>query len=182
MLNRLDRILDDQRLRFTSADGARDLPVIIDDHFGSHLTGSSAFSMDQGRQGDALALLNRVCEGEAKMADLKKIRELSQVVCDASLCGLGKSAPNPILSTLRYFEHEYIAHIKDKKCPAGVCRALTEYRIDEELCNGCRACVKVCAVEAITGEKKKPHVIEPEICTVCGACRSTCRFDAIATV
>jgi NADH-quinone oxidoreductase subunit F len=127
-------------------------------------------------------LVTKITEGKGEMGDLDQIRELSDVVIDASLCGLGKSAPNPVLSTLRYFEDEYVAHIRDRKCPAGVCRALTTFEISEELCHGCRACQKVCAVDAIAGEKKQPHVIDVEVCTKCGMCRAVCARDAVLTV
>jgi NADH-quinone oxidoreductase subunit F len=127
-------------------------------------------------------ILNRICEGEGTEADLPKIRALAKVVGDVSLCGLGKSAPNPVLSTLEHFEDEYLAHIRDRKCPAGVCRSLTKFEIVEDLCEGCRACVKVCAPGAIRGERKQPHVIDVEICESCGACRNVCKFDAIVAV
>jgi len=127
-------------------------------------------------------LVTKITEGKGGMEDLPKIRELAAVVADASLCGLGKSAPNPVLSTLRYFEDEYLAHIRDGKCPAGVCRALTTFEISEELCNGCRACVKVCPVDAIEGEKKQPHAIDVELCTSCGMCRAVCTKDAVLAV
>ena len=126
-------------------------------------------------------VLRRISEGEGEASDLERIRALSEVVAKASLCGLGKSAPNPILSTLTYFEAEYRAHIEDRACPAGVCRALTTFTIDGELCNGCRACQKACPVDAIEGEKKQPHVIDVELCTSCGVCRSVCRNDAVLT-
>jgi ferredoxin len=99
-----------------------------------------------------------------------------------SLCGLGKSAPNPVLSTIANFRAEYETHIRDKKCPAGVCRAITMFAIDEERCTGCMACVEPCPTEAISGEKKKPHVIDERKCTRCGACRVVCRYDAVRVV
>jgi NADH-quinone oxidoreductase subunit F len=126
--------------------------------------------------------LTRICEGKGEADDLERIKALSDVVAKASLCGLGKSAPNPILSTIRYFEDEYRAHIERKDCPAGVCRALTTFQIDGELCNGCRACQKACPVDAIEGEKKQPHVIDIEVCTSCGVCRTVCKNDAVLTV
>ncbi len=121
----------------------------------------------------------KICEGKASMEDLEKIEKLSDMVVLGSLCGLGKSGPNPILSTLRYFRDEYIAHIRDKKCPAGVCRELITYTVIEEKCTGCLACITACAYNAITGKKKEPHYIHQERCTKCGACEAVCKFDAI---
>ncbi|MGB5108057.1 MAG: NADH-ubiquinone oxidoreductase-F iron-sulfur binding region domain-containing protein [Candidatus Zixiibacteriota bacterium] len=121
----------------------------------------------------------KICEGKATMEDLEKIEKLSEMVVIGSLCGLGKSGPNPVLSTLRYFRDEYIAHIRDKKCPAGVCRELITYTVIEEKCTGCLACITACAYNAITGKKKAPHFITQERCTKCGACEAVCTFDAI---
>ena len=95
------------------------------------------------------------------------------------LCGLGQSAPNPVLSTLKYFRDEYIAHIQDKRCPAGVCKELLQYAIDPQKCRGCTLCAKVCPAGAITGTVKEPHVIDPGKCLKCGACMEKCRFGAI---
>jgi len=125
--------------------------------------------------------LNDICEGRGREGDIEKIRKLSEGIMAGSLCALGKSAPNPVLSTLKYFEAEYKAHIADKKCPAGVCRALTTFVISEVKCTGCMACIKPCPVNAITGKKKEPHVIDQQLCTQCGACRTVCRFDAVET-
>ncbi len=119
-----------------------------------------------------------VCEGRAEESDLEKIEELSDVVVKASLCGLGKSGPNPVLSTLRYFRDEWEAHIREKRCPAGVCRELITYTVNEK-CTGCVACITACAYNAITGEKKQPHFIHQDRCTKCGACVAVCRYDAI---
>jgi NADH-quinone oxidoreductase subunit F len=126
-----------------------------------------------------LAILTRITEGEGEMADLAQLETLAHVVKDASLCGLGQTAPNPVLSTLRYFRDEYVAHIEDKKCPAGVCRALIEYTILEDACTGCGLCRRKCPQEAISGEKKKPHVIDQEKCIRCGVCFDVCKFDAV---
>ena len=126
-----------------------------------------------------LEILTRITEGQGKMADLETLEALAKVVKSASLCGLGKSAPNPVLSTLRYFRDEYEAHIVDHKCPAGVCRALIEYYIIEDLCTGCGLCRRKCPQEAISGEKKEPHVIDLELCIKCGICHDVCRFDAV---
>jgi NADH:ubiquinone oxidoreductase subunit F (NADH-binding)/(2Fe-2S) ferredoxin/Pyruvate/2-oxoacid:ferredoxin oxidoreductase delta subunit len=120
----------------------------------------------------------RICEGKAGEEDLHLMEKLSNVIRVASLCGLGQSGPNPFLSTLQYFREEYLAHIRDKKCPGGVCRDLITYRINDK-CTGCLACIEVCPVDAITGEKKKIHVLNQELCTRCGSCYAVCNFDAI---
>jgi len=126
-------------------------------------------------------ILDRICAGEGRPEDIPALEKLFLVLDDASLCGLGKSAANPVRSTLTYFREEYEAHILDKKCPAGVCRALITYVIDES-CTGCTLCLEVCPHEAITGEKKELHVIDPEKCNRCGLCVATCKFDSIVTV
>ncbi|MBM3242236.1 4Fe-4S dicluster domain-containing protein [Candidatus Poribacteria bacterium] len=124
-------------------------------------------------------ILTDICEGCGTTDQLELLEELAFVVKDASLCALGSTAPNPVLSTLRYFRDEYEAHIKDKKCPAGVCRALIQYSIDSAECTGCGACVKACPENAITGAKKEPRMINQELCIKCGACYDVCKFDAI---
>jgi NADH-quinone oxidoreductase subunit F len=124
-------------------------------------------------------ILRDICDGKGKPGDLEKIESLSKVVVTASLCGLGKSAPNPVLSTLRYFREEYEAHIKDRRCPAGVCRDLFTFVISEEKCNGCGLCMEACPVDCILGEQKEVHRIDGKKCTRCGACRNVCRVDAV---
>ena len=124
-------------------------------------------------------ILNRICEGSGKEGDTKLLQDLSQVMVDTSLCGLGLTAPNPVLSTLRYFRDEYEAHIKDKKCPAKFCKGLISLSIDPEKCTGCEACFKVCPVDAIAGEKKRPHQLDADKCVKCRACYEACKFDAV---
>jgi len=126
-----------------------------------------------------LEILTRITEGQGEMTDLETLEALAKTVQLTSLCGLGKSAPNPVLSTLRYFREEYIAHIVDHKCPAGVCRELIEYYIIEDLCTGCGLCRRKCPQEAISGEKKEPHIIDPALCIKCGICHDVCKFDAV---
>jgi NADH:ubiquinone oxidoreductase subunit F (NADH-binding)/ferredoxin len=125
------------------------------------------------------AILTDICNGLGKEGDIEILKELGEVVKETSLCQLGGSAPNPVLSTLKYFRNEYETHIKDKRCPGGVCKALITYEIDPELCTGCHACYKQCPQDAITGEKKKPHIIDTEKCIRCGVCSEVCKFDAV---
>jgi len=124
-------------------------------------------------------ILENITNGQGKPGDIELLEEMSTVIKDTSLCALGGTAPNPVLSTIRYFRDEFDAHIKDKKCPAGVCQALIQYSINPEKCIGCGACLKQCPTEAITGEKKQPHTIDPEKCIKCDACYDACKFDAI---
>jgi len=124
-------------------------------------------------------ILTNICEGKGKQGDIELLEELSSTVQAVSLCGLGGTAPNPVLSTLRYFRDEYEAHIKDKKCPAGVCKELIQYSILRDKCNGCILCAKECPEKAITGEKKKPHMIDQAKCIKCGVCFEVCKHDAV---
>jgi len=127
-------------------------------------------------------ILERITAGQGEMSDLDELEELAREVMDASLCGLGQTAPNPVLSTLKYFRSEYEAHIRDKRCPAGVCRALLDYVIDEEKCIACGLCAKNCVAHAITGEKKgRPYFIDRQKCLKCGACLARCPREAIYT-
>jgi NADH-quinone oxidoreductase subunit F len=127
-------------------------------------------------------VVDAITRGEGREGDIELLEELSWVVAEASLCALGQTAPNPVLSTIRYFRDEYEAHIKDRRCPARVCKALITYVIDEEKCTACGRCKKVCPVEAISGKKKVPHTIDPEKCIRCGACITECKFDALKVV
>ena len=124
-------------------------------------------------------ILTRIVNGHGKEGDIALLEELCVSVKDGALCGLGQTAPNPVLTTLRYFRDEYEAHIREKKCPAKECAALLTYSIDPEACVGCSACSKKCPVQAISGELKKPFVIDPNICIRCGVCKNTCRFGAV---
>ncbi len=126
-----------------------------------------------------LEILEKITKGQAEMEDLDKLEELCSHLQTSSLCALGQTAPNPVLSTLRYFRDEYIAHIVDKKCPAGVCKALLHYRIDPDKCRGCTLCARTCPADAIIGKVKEVHMINPEKCVKCGACMEKCRFGAI---
>jgi NADH:ubiquinone oxidoreductase subunit F (NADH-binding)/ferredoxin len=128
-----------------------------------------------------LGILERIAAGKGQMADLEKLEQIARTVKDGSLCGLGQTAPNPVLTTLRYFRAEYREHIEKGQCPAFVCSAMISYHIDRDRCSGCGACARVCPVEAISGEKKKPHVISQKICIRCGACLGACpsRFAAV---
>ncbi|MGA3173558.1 MAG: NADH-quinone oxidoreductase subunit NuoF [Syntrophorhabdales bacterium] len=126
-----------------------------------------------------LDVLNDICDGNGKAQDIDALELVSEAVNKGSLCGLGQTSPNPVLTTLRYFRQEYEAHIHEGKCRAGVCKALFHYEIDGETCTGCGACSRKCPVQAVTGEKKKPHAIDLERCTKCGTCRDACKFHAV---
>ena len=128
-----------------------------------------------------LEILERITQGKGEEGDIGLLEKAAKTIKDSSLCGLGQTAPNPVLTTLRYFRDEYEAHIFDRRCPAGQCKELLTYYIDAEACTGCRACKKVCPADAIEGEKKEPHVIIDEKCIACGACLDRCQFDAVKT-
>ena len=127
-----------------------------------------------------LEILDKIISGNGELEDIDRLEELANYIKSASLCGLGQTAPNPVLSTLRYFRDEYEAHVVDKRCPAGVCKSLLKYTIDPEKCIGCTACARQCPVGAIAGEVKKAHVIDQDKCIKCGACEAKCRFKAIS--
>ena len=126
-----------------------------------------------------LEILDKIISGNGELEDIDRMEELANYIKSASLCGLGQTAPNPVLSTLRYFKDEYIAHIVDKKCPAGVCKSLLQYKIDPDKCKGCTLCARKCPVGAISGTVKNPHVIDTSKCIKCGACMDSCKFKAI---
>jgi NADH:ubiquinone oxidoreductase subunit F (NADH-binding) len=126
-----------------------------------------------------LEILNRICEGKGEPADLERLESLCPQISATALCGLGQGAPNPVVSTLRFFRHEYEAHIYEKRCPAKVCKALIKYEIQPEVCTGCTVCARNCPVNAISGERRKPHSIDPDVCIRCGICMQVCNFNAI---
>jgi ferredoxin len=126
-----------------------------------------------------LEILERISAGRATTTDVESLEELAEDVVEGSLCALGGSAPNPVLSTLRYFREEVMAHAEQHRCPAKVCRPLIRYKIDKEACTGCRACLSACPTGAVSGERKQVHVIDQKLCIKCDACRQACRFDAV---
>jgi NADH-quinone oxidoreductase subunit F len=126
-----------------------------------------------------LEIINDITEGRGKPGHIELLEDLSDTICQTALCGLGKTAPNPVLSTLNYFREEYEAHINDKHCPAGVCKALIEYSIAPDLCNGCRACLTACPVNAISVSRDEVYTIDTQVCDRCGICLTSCNQDAI---
>ncbi len=126
-------------------------------------------------------ILNRNVEGRGQEGDIEKLEELATTIKETALCGLGQSAPNPVLSTIHFFRDEYEAHIREKRCPAHHCKNLLQYVITDK-CRGCTACARVCPAQAISGEVKQQHVIDPEKCLKCGACMEKCRFGAIIKI
>ena len=126
-----------------------------------------------------LEMLDKITAGKATMEDLDKLEDLCNYIKANSLCGLGQTAPNPVLATLKFFREEYVAHIRDKHCPAGVCKALTVYSIDADKCRGCTACARKCPADAISGKVKEVHTIDTDKCIKCGVCMETCKFGAV---
>jgi len=124
-------------------------------------------------------ILEDITEGKGQEGDIELLEKIGRNIKETALCGLGNTAPNPVLTTIRYFRDEYEAHIRDKRCPAGVCKALITYSIDPEKCTGCTVCAKNCPVDCISGQRKQTHVIDQEKCIKCGMCESVCNFDAV---
>jgi NADH:ubiquinone oxidoreductase subunit F (NADH-binding)/(2Fe-2S) ferredoxin/Pyruvate/2-oxoacid:ferredoxin oxidoreductase delta subunit len=129
-----------------------------------------------------LEILQRITDGAGELSDLETLKELAPMIKDASLCGLGQTAPNPVLTTLNYFLDEYKAHIEEKRCPAGVCKALIRYQIDPETCTGCGVCRRACPQKAISGKNKEVHTLDPSLCIKCGICYNECKFNAIKII
>ena len=127
-----------------------------------------------------MEILEKITSGNGTLEDIDKLEELAYYIKENSLCGLGQTAPNPVLATLKFFRDEYIAHVVDKKCPAGVCKKLLNYTIDPEKCRGCTLCARKCPASAITGSVKTPHTIDTTKCIKCGACMESCKFGAIS--
>ena len=150
-------------------------------YFLSFTQGESCGKCPPCREGTMhmLNILNDICEGKGQEGDIELLQEMSGRINESSLCALGQTSPNPVLTTIKYFRHEYEAHINEHRCPAKECKSLISYSIDAEACTGCTLCFRNCPVNAITGERKKPHEIDPEICIKCGICHNVCRFDAV---
>jgi NADH-quinone oxidoreductase subunit F len=127
-----------------------------------------------------LEILDRITKGQGREGDIELLEDLAEKIKVSSLCGLGQTAPNPVLTTIRYFRDEYLSHIRDKRCPARHCKALLTYEVIPEKCVGCTACARVCPTKCISGEVKKVHVIDQSKCIKCGACAAKCKFDAIS--
>ena len=162
----------------------RSCMVEVARYYISFLCGESCGKCTPCREGlrQMLQILTDICEGRGTMEDLDLLEELGEMMQDAALCALGTSAPNPVLTTLRYFRDEYEAHILEHRCPAGVCKELTRFAIDPGKCRSCGACMRACPAGAITGRPKSPYTINTEACIRCGSCREACRFDSVFTL
>lgn len=158
-----------------------DCMVDIARYFIDFLVGESCGKCLPGREGltQISRMLNEICNGQAQEGVLELLEETCNTVTNCSLCALGGSAPNPVLSTLRYYRDEYEAHVREKRCPAGLCKNLITYSIDPDKCNGCMLCARECPQDAIEGEKKKPHTITADLCIKCGICKDVCNQDAV---
>ena len=132
------------------------------------------------KSGSGEQILERIVEGKGEDGDIEKLETLAKNIKASALCGLGQTAPNPVLSTIRYFRDEYEAHINEKRCPAGVCKALLNYTIDPEKCKGCTMCARQCPAGAISGKVREAHTIDNSKCVKCGACMEACKFGAIS--
>jgi NAD-dependent dihydropyrimidine dehydrogenase PreA subunit len=154
--------------------------VDVAKYFINFLVGESCGKCTPCRDGlrKMLDILTDITEGRGRQSDIETLEEICDILTWGALCGLGSSAANPVLSTLKYFREEYDAHINDKKCPAGVCKALITYSITDA-CTGCTLCAKKCPQECITGERKKLHVIDTSKCIKCGVCKDVCNFNAV---
>ncbi|MFH1940732.1 MAG: NADH-ubiquinone oxidoreductase-F iron-sulfur binding region domain-containing protein [bacterium] len=186
----LDTPVDfDQLTRLGSMMGSGGMIVLDEDncvvdiakYFIDFLKGESCGKCTPCKEGllQKSEILARITAGEGTEEDIEALHDLGWLMKNTSLCELGKTAPNPLLTAMKYFPEEFQAHVKNKKCPAGVCKALITFRIDEEKCTGCALCVKKCPTDAIMGEAKQPHTIDPEKCTRCKICYSVCKFDAV---
>lgn len=186
----LDLSVDYERLAEAGAIMGSGGMIVMDDHtcivdvakyFTEFTNDESCGKCSSCREGSMalLEILEKICNGEGTEDDLVLMEDICEAVRDLSMCGLGQTLPNPVLTSIRHFRDEYLAHIRDKKCPGKVCKALIEYSIDEEKCTGCTACAKVCPSDAITGERKQPHKLDRAKCIKCGACVGSCKFGAV---
>jgi len=159
----------------------RSCMVEVARYYINFLAGESCGKCTPCREGlwQMLRILTDICEGRGREGDIELLEELGSALKAASLCALGKTAANPVLSSIKYFRSEFDAHIRDKTCPAGVCHALTVFEIDPETCTGCTRCKKACPAGAIAGEVKSPHQVDGNLCIACGSCRDVCRFGAV---
>ncbi|GAG23910.1 unnamed protein product, partial [marine sediment metagenome] len=150
-------------------------------YFVDFLRGESCGKCTSCREGleSMYQILTGICEGKGKEGDVEVLEELGTAIMDGSMCALGGTAANPVLSTIRYFRDEYQSHIRDRKCPAGVCRELIRYLVDREKCTGCLLCVKNCPTGSITGERKEPVTLNEDKCIKCGVCFEVCKFKAV---